>query len=73
MVEELKHNIFDLHENADLFAEVGELSRHQWIVELRVITQEDNVAVDFLARNNFNYDLSIQVMSKADVVHLLRM
>ena len=70
MVEGLQHGVSDLHEYADLFAEVGELLRHQWIVELRVISREDNVAADFLARNNFNYDLGIHVVSKADAVHL---
>ena len=35
LVERLEHDVSDLHENADLFAEVGELLRHQWIVELR--------------------------------------
>ena len=29
VVEELEHDVSDLHENADLFAEVGELLRHQ--------------------------------------------
>ena len=51
---------------------MGELLRHQWIVELQVISQEDNVATDFLARNSFNYGLGIHVVSKADVVHLLK-
>ena len=39
MVEGLEHGVSDLHENADLFAEVGELLRHQWIVEVRVISR----------------------------------
>ena len=37
-----------------------------------MISREDNVAADFLARNNFNYDLGIHVVSKADAVHLLK-
>ena len=72
MVERLEHDVSELHEYADLFAKVGELMRHQWIVKLRVISQEDNVAADFLARNNFNYDLGIHVVSKTDAVHLLK-
>ena len=47
MVEGLEHGVSDLHEYADLFAEVGELRRYQWIVELRVISRENNVAADF--------------------------
>ena len=72
MVEGLEHGVSDLHEYADLFAEVGELLRHQWIVKLRVISREDNVAADFLSRNSFNYDLGIHLVSKADAVHLLK-
>ena len=72
MVEGLQHGVSDLHEYADLFAEVGELLRHQWIVELRVISREDNVAADFLAKNSFNYDLGIHVVFKTDAVHLLK-
>ena len=72
MVEGLKHGVSDLHEYADLFVEVGELLRHQWIVEFRVISREDNVVADFLARNSFNYGLGIHVVFKADAVHLLK-
>ena len=72
VVEGLQHGVSDLYEYADLFAEMGELLRHQWIVELRVISLEDNVAADFLARNSFNYGLGIHVVSKADAVHLLK-
>ena len=36
------------------------------------ISREDNVATDFLARNNFNYGLAIHVVSKVDAVHLLK-
>ena len=68
----MEHGVSELHEYADLFAEVGELLRHQWIVELRVISREDNVAADFLARNSFNYGLGIHVVSKADAVYLLK-
>ena len=64
MVEGLQHGVSDLHEYADLFAEVGELLLHQWIVKFRVISREDNVAADFLARNSFNYSLGIHVGSK---------
>ena len=71
-VEGLQHGVSDLYEYADLFAEVGELLRHQWIVELRVISREDNVAADFLAKNSFNYDLGIHVVFKTDAVHLLK-
>ena len=53
MVEGLKHDESDLHEYADLFAEVGELLRHQWIVELRVISREDNVVADFFSKEQF--------------------
>ena len=38
-MEGLEHGVSDLHENADLFAEVGELLQYQWIVELRVINR----------------------------------
>ena len=72
MVEGLEHGVSDMHEYADLFAEVGELLRHQWIVELQVISREDNISADFLARNSFNYGLDIHVVSKADVVHILK-
>ena len=73
VVEGLEHGVSELHEYADLFAEVGKLLRHQWIVELRVISREDNVAADFLAKSSFNYSLGIHVVPKADVVHLSRM
>ena len=53
-----------------MFSELGELLRHQWIVELRVISREDNVGADFLAMNSFNYGLRIHVVSKADAAHL---
>ena len=66
MVEGLQHSVSNSHENVDLFAEFNELLCHQWIIEFRVINQEDNVAVDFLAMNSFNYDLDIHVVSKAD-------
>ena len=72
MVEGLQHGVSDLHEYADLFPEVGELLRQQWIIELWVISREDNVAADFLAMNSFNYGLGIHVVSKADAVHLLK-
>ena len=72
MVEGLEHGISDLHENADLFAEVGELMRQQWIVEIQVISREDNVAADFLAMSSFNYDLDIHIVPTADAVHLLK-
>ena len=71
MVEGLEHGVSDLHENADLFAEVGELMRQQWIVEIQVISREDNVATDFLAMSSFNHGLSIHVLPKVDAVHLL--
>ena len=46
--------------------------RQQWIVEIQVISREDNVAADFLAKNRFNYDLGIHVVFKTDAVHLLK-
>ena len=72
MVEGLEHGVSDLHENGDLFVEVGELMRQQWIVEIRVISREDNVAANFLAMSSFNYSLGIHVVPKADVVHLIK-
>ena len=71
-MERLEPGVSDLHENTYLFVKVGELLRHQWILELQVIRRDNNVAADFLARNNFNYGLSIHVVSKAAVVHLLK-
>ena len=72
-MEGLEHGVSDLHENADLFAEIDELMRQQWIVEIRVISRGDNVAADFLAKSSFNYSLDIHVVPKAAVVHLSRM
>ena len=71
MVEGLEHGVSDLHKNADLFVEVGELMRQQWIVQIRVISREDNVAADFLARSSFKYGLDIHVVPKGDTVHLI--
>ena len=72
----LEQGVSHLHENADLFVEVGELLRHQWIVEVRVISREDNVVIEFLARNNFNYSFvgNIEwVCHKEQVSHCLGM
>ena len=72
MVNGLENGVPDLHENADLFVEVDELLRHQWIVALRVISRDDNVAANFLVRSSFNYSVGIHVAFKADAVHLLK-
>ena len=37
-----------------------------------MISREDNVAADFLARNSFNYGLGIHVVPKVDAVHLIK-